>query len=51
MIIGNNIQAIFGTNSDILKEQIQALIEGREIEVKVKKLPPLKAESGQILAL
>lgn len=44
MIIGNNIQAIFGTNSDILKEQIQALIEGREIEVKVKKkLPPLKA--------
>ena len=37
MIIGNNIQAIFGTNSDILKEQIQALIEGREIEVKVKR--------------
>ncbi|ASW44028.1 glucose-specific PTS transporter subunit IIBC [Clostridium isatidis] len=44
MIIGNNIQAIFGTNSDILKEHIQALIEGREIEIKKKKkLAPIRA--------
>ncbi|WP_300385651.1 glucose-specific PTS transporter subunit IIBC [Clostridium sp.] len=37
MIIGDNIQAIFGPNSDILKEQIRDIIEGRQIKVKKKK--------------
>lgn len=36
MIIGDNIQAIFGPNSDILKEQIKDIIEGRELNIKKK---------------
>lgn len=37
MIIGNNIQAVFGPQSDILKEQIKDIIDGKEIVVKKKK--------------
>ena len=37
MIIGDNIQAIFGPNSDILKEQMRDIIEGREVQIKKKK--------------
>ena len=37
MIIGDNIQAIFGPNSDILKEQMRDIIEGREVKIKKKK--------------
>lgn len=37
MIIGNNIQAIFGPQSDIIKEQIKDIMDGKEIVVKKKK--------------
>ncbi|MGG7214497.1 glucose-specific PTS transporter subunit IIBC [Clostridium nigeriense] len=37
MIIGNNIQAIFGPQSDILKDQIKHIIDGKEIVLKKKK--------------
>ena len=37
MVIGDNIQAIFGTHSDLLKEQMKDVIEGKEIKVKKKK--------------
>lgn len=39
MIVGNNIQAIFGPKSDILKDQIKDIIAGREVKGinKVKK--------------
>lgn len=37
MIIGNNIQAIFGLQSDILKDQIKHIIDGKEITVNKKK--------------
>jgi glucose PTS system EIICBA or EIICB component len=37
MIIGNNIQAVFGPQSDILKEQIKDIIDGKEIVLKKKK--------------
>ncbi|MDV4151464.1 glucose-specific PTS transporter subunit IIBC [Clostridium sp. AL.422] len=36
MIIGNNIQAIFGPQSDIIKEQIKDIMSGKEIVVKKK---------------
>ncbi len=36
MVIGNNIQAIFGPQSDIIKEQIKDIMDGKEIEVKKK---------------
>ena len=42
MIIGDNIQAIFGIQSDLLKEQINDVINGKEIinkkEVKIEKI-------------
>jgi glucose PTS system EIICBA or EIICB component len=48
MIIADNIQAIFGPNSDILKEQMKDIIEGREIKVKKKnKIENLK--KGKVL--
>lgn len=37
MIIGNNIQAVFGPQSDIIKDQIKDIIDGKEIVVKKKK--------------
>lgn len=37
MIIGNNIQAVFGPQSDILKEQMKDIIDGKEIVVRKKK--------------
>lgn len=44
MIIGNNIQAIFGPQSDILKEQIKDIMNGKEIVVKKKnKLEEMKS--------
>lgn len=43
MIIGNNVQGIFGTNSDILKEQMKDIIDGKEIKIKQKnKLDKIK---------
>jgi glucose PTS system EIICBA or EIICB component len=48
MIIADNIQAIFGPNSDILKEQIKDIIEGREIKVK-KKNKIEKLKKGKVL--
>ena len=43
MIIGDNIQAIFGTQSDLLKEQINDVIEGKEIiNKKEKKIEKIK---------
>lgn len=38
MIIGNNIQAVLGPQSDIIKEQIKDIMEGREIFIKKKKV-------------
>ena len=44
MIIGNNIQAIFGLESDILKEQIKDIMAGKEIVVKKsKKIEEIKS--------
>ena len=44
MIIGNNIQAIFGLQSDILKEQIKDIMAGKEIVVKKsKKIEEIKS--------
>lgn len=37
MIIGDNIQAIFGPKSDMLKEQMKDIIDGKEVKVKKKK--------------
>lgn len=37
MIIGDNIQAVFGPKSDMLKEQIKDIIDGKEIKIKKKK--------------
>ncbi|MFP3727540.1 glucose-specific PTS transporter subunit IIBC [Priestia filamentosa] len=37
--VGNNIQAIFGPKSDILRGQIQDIIEGRQPVVKQETLP------------
>ncbi|MDI9219039.1 glucose-specific PTS transporter subunit IIBC [Clostridium tertium] len=37
MIIGENIQAIFGPKSDMLKEQMKDIIDGKEIKIKKKK--------------
>ncbi|GAB6169276.1 glucose-specific PTS transporter subunit IIBC [Clostridium carnis] len=37
MVIGNNMQAIFGPKSDMLKEQMRDIIAGREIVIKEKK--------------
>ena len=37
MIIGDNIQAIFGPKSDMLKEQMKGIIDGKEVKVKKKK--------------
>ncbi|WP_294167934.1 glucose-specific PTS transporter subunit IIBC [uncultured Clostridium sp.] len=45
MIIGNNIQAIFGPQSDIIKEQMKDIMEGKEIVVK-KKSKEEKIKSG-----
>lgn len=43
MIIGNNVQGVFGTNSDILKEQLKDIIDGKEIKIKKKnKLDSIK---------
>ena len=43
MIIGDNIQAIFGTQSDLLKEQINDVMEGKEIiNKKEKKIEKIK---------
>lgn len=36
MTIGNNVQGIFGPNSDILKGQIQDIIDGKEVKIKKK---------------
>lgn len=38
MIIGDNIQAIFGPKSDMLKEQMKDIIDGKEVKVKKKKI-------------
>lgn len=44
MIIGNNIQAIFGPQSDIIKEQMKDIMSGKEIFVKKKnKLQEMKS--------
>ena len=44
MIIGNNIQAIFGPESDIIKEQMKDIMNGKEIVVKKKnKLQEMKS--------
>ena len=45
MVIGNNIQAIFGPQSDILKEQIKDIMDGKEIVVK-KKIKVEEMKSG-----
>lgn len=37
MIIGDNIQAIFGPNSDMLKEQMKDIMDGKEVRVKKQK--------------
>ena len=37
VVIGNNIQAILGLQSDIIKEQIKDIIDGKEIFIKKKK--------------
>ncbi|WP_291648673.1 glucose-specific PTS transporter subunit IIBC [Clostridium sp.] len=37
MIIGGNVQAIFGPKSDMLKEQMKDIIDGKEVKVKKKK--------------
>lgn len=37
MTIGNNIQSVFGPKSDMLKEQIKDIMDGKEIVVKKKK--------------
>lgn len=37
MTIGNNIQSVFGPKSDMLKEQIKDIMNGKEIIVKKKK--------------
>lgn len=43
MIIGSNVQGVFGTNSDILKEQMKDIIDGKEIKIKKKnKLSKIK---------
>ena len=44
MVIGNNIQAIFGPQSDLLKDQIKDLMEGKEV-----KLPKVKNKELQII--
>lgn len=49
MMIGENIQAIFGPNSDILKEQIKDIIEGREVKVKKKKKKLENIKKGRVL--
>lgn len=42
MKIGDSIQAIFGPQSDLLRDQIKDLIDGKEIkEVKIKKKPKI----------
>ncbi|WP_322545971.1 PTS glucose transporter subunit IIA, partial [Clostridium perfringens] len=37
MIIGDNIQAVFGPKSDMLKEQMKDIINGKEVIVKKEK--------------
>jgi glucose-specific phosphotransferase system IIA component len=49
--VGNNIQAIFGTKSDILKTQIHEIMMGRTpTAAAVKSAPESTAEGGDILA-
>ncbi|MCF0148813.1 MAG: PTS transporter subunit EIIC [Clostridium sp.] len=44
MVIGNNIQAVFGPQSDIIKEQMKDIMDGKEIVVKKKnKLKKMKS--------
>lgn len=44
MVIGNNIQAIFGPQSDIIKEQMKDIMDGKEIVIKKKnKLKKIKS--------
>ena len=49
MVVGNNIQAIFGPQSDILKDQIKDIIAGKEVKLpkSLKKSIPImkKGES------
>lgn len=44
MVIGNNIQAVFGPQSDIIKEQMKDIMDGKEIVIKKKnKLNKIKS--------
>lgn len=43
MVIGDNIQSVFGPKSDMLKEQIRDIMDGKEIVVKKKKIEEIKS--------